>query len=128
MKKTIIISVFFILFYSCDKESTNSSSTQNQSNNIPTEFQGVWSGFFTGDDTGSWTALISDEGIVTGSIKSGSGYGDEINGTVENNGAFTAGTVSTGSTFVGSLNEGIASGQWSNSSLNISGSWQGTKQ
>ena len=33
MKKTIIISVLFILFYSCEKESTNSSSTQNQTNN-----------------------------------------------------------------------------------------------
>ncbi|MAN49425.1 MAG: hypothetical protein CMD04_01215 [Flavobacteriales bacterium] len=128
MKKTIIISVLFILFYSCEKESTNSPLTHKKPNNIPTEFQGVWSGFFTGDDTGSWTALISEEGVVTGSLKSGSGYGDEINGTVENNGAFTAGTVSTGSTFVGSLNEGIANGQWSNSSLNISGSWQGTKQ
>ena len=110
MKKTIIISVLFILFYSCEKESTNSSSTQNQTNNIPIEFQCVWSGFYTGGDTGSWTALISDEGIITDSLKSGSGYGDEINGTVENNGAFTAGTVSTGSTFVGSLNKGIASG------------------
>ena len=105
MKKTIIISVLFILFYSCEKESTNSPLTHKKPNNIPTEFQGVWSGFFTGDDTGSWTALISEEGVVTGSLKSGSGYGDEINGTVENNGAFTAGNVLTSITFVGSLNK-----------------------
>ena len=118
------LAVLVVLFSSCKKE----ESAQNPLNNIPTEFQGLWSGFYIGDDTGSWTALISEEGIVTGSLKSGSGYGDEINGTVENNGAFTAGTVSTGSTFVGSLNKGIASGQWSNFSLNLSGSWQGTKQ
>ena len=100
------LAVLVVLFSSCKKE----ESTQKQTNNIPIEFQCVWSGFYTGGDTGSWTALISDEGIITGSLKSGSGYGDEINGTVENNGAFTAGTVSTGSTFVGSLNKGIASG------------------
>ena len=85
-------------------------STQNQSNNIPTEFQGLWSGFYIGGDTGSWAALISEEGILTGSLKSGSVYGDEIIGRVENNGAFTAGTVLTGSAFLGLLNKGIASG------------------
>ena len=118
------LAVLVVLFSSCKKE----ESAQNPLNNIPTEFQGVWSGFYTGGDTGSWTALISEEGVVTGSLKSGLGSGDEINGTVENNGAFTAGTASTGSTFVGTLNKGVASGQWSNPSLNISGSWQGTKQ
>ncbi len=91
---------------------------------------GNWSGTFIGDESGTWTATISESGVVTGTAEVTSlSIKSVLNGNVSSDGKFTAtvGTTSLGYNFDGKLNGNSGSGTWKNSSETQSGSWSGTK-
>ncbi len=122
MKKGIylLLILFGLSIYSCSKDDDNSS-----------ELAGNWSGTFTGDVVGTWTATISESGVVSGTTMVTSvSIVAVLNGNVNPDGKFTAtaGTTSLGYNFNGQLSGSSGSGTWENSAKTQSGSWSGTKQ
>jgi len=122
MKKGIYLLLILLIFsiFSCSKRNDNSTNP----------LAGNWSGTFTGDISGTWAAIISESGTVTGtafvtnlSIVSG------LNGNVSSDGKFnaTVGTTSLGYIFDGQLNGNSGSGTWKNSDETESGTWSGNK-
>jgi hypothetical protein len=113
----LIITSFAI--FSCSKDDDNS-----------TELAGNWSGSFSGDVIGTWSATISESGVVTGTtMVTAFSIEAELNGDVSSDGKFTAtvGTTSLGYIFDGQLNGSTGSGTWKNASGTQSGSWKGIK-
>ncbi len=96
------------------------------------DYEGSWTGSYSGDDYGVWTATINSEGEVSGSAISDSlpNFPFDLSGTVSESGAFDA----QANVFVGTINfEGQiqgsgASGSWSNLQAGIAGSWTGSKK
>ncbi len=92
-------------------------------------FQGTWTGTFTGNDSGSWTVYVNDNGTVTGlgnSTVAATSF--TIEGRINNAGNLVAtfGTSSLDGTFNGTMSGRQCSGTWSNG--NYQGPWSGTKQ
>lgn len=119
----LLLISFCLLLGSCSKNNNDSTTS--------IEFAGSWSGTYSGDETGTWTATISESGVVTGTAKeSSTSYQSQLNGTVTSDGAFTAtvGTTSQGYKFDGQINGSTVSGTWNNSATNHSGNWSGNKQ
>lgn len=126
MKKGIYI-LLVILSFSISSCSKNDDDNTTKS----FEFAGTWSGSYTGDEAGTWTATISESGTLTGKVKeTTSSIESTLNGTVTTDGALaaTAGTTSQGYDFVGKLNGNSGSGTWTNTSSNHSGNWSGNKE
>lgn len=94
-------------------------------------YQGTWAGTYSGEDTGSWTADIDEEGKVEGTAVSDSlpGYPFGLTGTVTEGGMFEAeasvlfGTVD----FEGQITGQSASGAWVNDEAGLEGTWKGEK-
>lgn len=120
MKKLLLLTFVFILFTCCggDDDTTNSV------------FQGEWSGTFSGDDNGTWTASINSNGDVSGTSYS-TIFNDNysLEGSVSSSGQFqaTIGTTSGGAVFTGQFNGNSGSGMWVNTGAMMSGSWSGNK-
>ena len=99
-------------------------------NTTNSEFQGEWSGTFSGDDNGTWTAGISSNGDVSGTAYSTT-FADNysLEGSVSSSGQFQAtfGTSSVGGEFIGQLNGNSGSGTWVNTGAMMNGSWSGSK-
>jgi len=97
-------------------------------------FAGVWSGQYAGDDQGTWSVTISDNGEISGTGQSTRlGTTFSMEGNVSKDGSFTAtiGTVATGSEFTGRLTgNGTASGTWTNTVTDppMRGTWSGEQQ
>lgn len=122
MKKGIYLILILLSFsiYSCSKDDDNS-----------TELAGNWSGTFTGDVVGTWTATISENGIITGTTKvTNPTVEAALNGNVSAEGKFTAtaGTTTLGYNFDGQLNGNSGGGTWKSKSGTQNGSWSGTKK
>ena len=104
------------------------SSCSKKDDLISNSFEGEWSGTYNGNDYGTWTVSVSNDGTVTGNT-----YSDllkmsfTINGRVNNAGELLAtfGKSSSDGTFSGTLSGSKSSGKWTNDSY--SGSWTGTK-
>lgn len=98
---------------------------------LVSNFQGLWTGTYTGGDSGTWSININEYGLVSGTAYSTVFVQSfSINGNASFNGQLTAtlGNVSTGSTFTGFLNgDSNANGNWQNPILNISGTWSGSR-
>ena len=98
---------------------SNESADDNINPNLESEFKGLWSGSFSGEDNGTWTLTVQNTGIVVGSFTSKDH--NEIHsfsGSVDENGDILASIVLenvTGS-FAGNLNNGLSSGSYSVSS------------
>ena len=98
---------------------SNESADDNINPNLESEFKGLWSGSFSGEDNGTWTLTVQNTGIVVGSFTSKDH--NEIHsfsGSVDENGDILASIVLenvTGS-FSGNLNNGLSSGSYSVSS------------
>ncbi len=127
MKKSILILALLIGYII-----TACSSDDDTINNSVSEFQGNWSGSYTGDqDNGTWSITVSANGTISGTTTSNV-FNDTftLDGSVSDNGNLdaTAGTASSGATFVGGMSANNASGTWNNTSLNINGNWSGIKQ
>ncbi len=117
----IILTLFAVsmILISCKKESEYK------------DYEGNWSGTYTGDDTGTWNVNIDDEGKVTGSAVSDSlpfftltGEGEiskdgELNTTISNFGISIV--------FKGQAKDNSISGTWSYVGQDFSGTWSGKK-
>ena len=114
MKKLFYLFLVLSLF-ACSNESVD----DNINPNLESEFKGLWSGSFSGEDNGTWTLTVQNTGIVVGSFTSKDH--NEIHsfsGSVDENGDILASIVLenvTGS-FAGNLNNGLSSGSYSVSS------------
>ena len=114
MKKLFYLFLVLGLF-ACSNESVD----DNINPNLESEFKGLWSGSFSGEDNGTWTLTVQNTGIVVGSFTSKDH--NEIHsfsGSVDENGDILASIVLenvTGS-FAGNLNNGLSSGSYSVSS------------
>lgn len=120
-----ILTLISSLVISCSKGDSQTTTTNFQ-------YQGNWSGNFTGtQDNGSWTANVNSSGVATGTATSvvfSNTY--QLNGTVNNQGVFVAtiGTASTGAKFNGQMTTaGVANGTWVNTNAGMNGNWNGTK-
>ena len=98
--------LFLVLgLFACNIESVD--DTVNINPNLESEFKGLWSGSFSGEDNGTWTLTVQNTGIVVGSFTSKDH--NEIHsfsGSVDENGDILASIVLenvTGS-FSGNLN------------------------
>ena len=102
----------------------------DNNNTTNSEFQGEWSGTFSGDDNGTWTAGINPNGDVSGTAYSTT-FADNysLEGSVSSSGQFQAtfGTSSVGGEFTGQLNGNSGSGTWVNTGAMMNGSWSGSK-
>ena len=114
MKKVFYLFLVLSLF-ACSSESPDDNINSNNSN-LESEFKGLWSGSFSGEDNGTWTLTVQNTGIVVGSFTSKDH--NEIHsfsGSVDENGDILASIVLeniTGS-FAGNLNDGLGSGSYS---------------
>ena len=90
------------------------------------EFKGLWSGDFTGEDNGTWTLTVQDTGIVVGSFTS-KDYNEiySFSGYVNGNGEITASITleNVAGNFSGNLNNGLSLGSYTVG--NRSGDFQG---
>jgi hypothetical protein len=94
-------------------------------------FAGTYSGTFSGDDSGTWTVVVDSIGNLTGSGVSSAGGNFLISGNVTRSGAlsFTAGTVTAGANFSGTISlSGEISGNWASVLFNASGTFSGRRQ
>ena len=113
MKKLFYLFLVLGLF-ACNIEPVD--DTININPNLESEFKGLWSGSFSGEDNGTWTLTVQNTGIVVGSFTSKDH--NEIHsfsGSVDENGDILASIVLenvTGS-FAGNLNNGLGSGSYS---------------
>ncbi len=89
---------------------------------------GSYSGSFSGGDTGIFSMMIDNDGIITGT---GLGSDDEkfsITGTVNSDGTAAAGSATTGADFSMNINRnGTISGTWVNATFGVNGSLTGSK-
>ena len=111
MKKLLYLFLVLGLF-NCSSESAD----DNINPNLESEFKGLWSGSFSGEDNGTWTLTVQNTGIVVGSFTS-KDYNEiySFSGSVDENGDILASIVLenvTGS-FAGNLNNGLGSGSYS---------------
>ena len=117
-----------------DEDGVNSmvvspSNLGDDDNSSSSNFEGNWSGQYTGDDdNGNWTANINSDGILNGTATStvfNESY--DINGTTSENGNLTAalGTASSGGEFIGQFNGNRGNGTWTNTRVNYNGNWTG---
>lgn len=108
MKSTIRVLFFIILAFNLSCISDEESRRQVNSN-----FQGKWTGTFTGDDTGIITFNVKKEGTLDGNLSSTtSGFTENFEGYVDINGKFDVNTRAK-YYFSGYLdNVKLSEGQW----------------
>ena len=94
-------------------------------------FAGTYSGTFSGDDSGTWTVVVDSTGNLTGSGVSSASGNFLISGNVTRSGevSFTAGTVTAGANFFGTISlSGEVSGNWASGPFGPSGTFSGRRQ
>jgi len=115
------------LIYGCSDEPViNANSIDSDSHTTESEFKGLWSGDFTGEDNGTWTLTVKDTGMVVGSLTS-KDYNEiySFSGSVDENGEITASITleNVVGNFSGNLNNGLSLGSYTFSDR--SGDFQG---
>jgi len=116
MNKLIHIFLGLSLIFSCSDEPVfNANSIDSDSHSNESEFKGLWSGDFTGEDNGTWTLTVQDTGIVVGSLTS-KDYNEiySFSGSVDENGEITASITldNVVGNFSGNLNNGLSLGSY----------------
>lgn len=116
------------------------NSDDNATVNPYAQFQGNWSGTFSGDDgvfpenyAGTWTATIDENGVATGALESNiATFPFSMEGQVSASGEVTATYYDIGGqavgTMTGIMTETTASGVWDSTSLEMQGTWEGSKE
>ncbi|MDR7131760.1 hypothetical protein J2X69_004125 [Algoriphagus sp. 4150] len=108
-----------------------SCSEKEKDEHYISEFQGTWTGEYTGiDDNGTWVLQVHPSGKISGIISSQLLNSEfEVTGEVKKNGSVNvaSGSVSSGAVFTGNMSENVANGEWTFSLYNLSGEWTGTK-
>ena len=124
MRNILYLSLALLIF------ACSSGGDDDNNNTTNSEFQGEWSGTFSGDDNGTWSAGINSNGDVSGTAYSTT-FADNysLEGSVSSSGQFQAtfGTSSAGGEFTGQLNGNSGSGTWVNTGAMMNGSWSGSK-
>ncbi|WP_192349540.1 hypothetical protein [Algoriphagus sp. Y33] len=119
----LLLILFTTMFFSC--------SDKEDDEHYISEFQGTWSGEYTGDsDNGTWILEVHPSGEISGIISSEFLNSEfEVLGEVKKDGnvSVASGSVSTGAVFTGDMSENIANGEWTFSLYNLSGEWTGVK-
>ena len=115
-----VLIIFLFFAFSCKKD------------NPFEKYEGSWSGSYSGDETGSWSASIDDDGNVVGSATSDSLPQLPLNlsGSITEDGVYYAQVAiffNAPITFQGQLSKNSAVGSWRNDSSKLSGSWSGLK-
>ena len=130
MLKQTFITVFLIVgllsLVSCD-------SDDNTTVNPYAQFQGNWSGTFSGDDEGIWRVTIDENGVATGVLESNTAFAPfDLEGQVSANGEVSAEYYDAGGSQVGTMTgimiETNATGTWSSPSWEMEGTWSGSKE
>ena len=129
MKKIILaLAVGFIAF-----ANSSCSSDDNTTESVITEskFKGVWGGTYSGQASGNWNATIDENGIFVGQASSPlASTVFTMKGTISDSGVLDADFYVNDAVvgeFNGTLNTNTGQGNWTNTLLNLSGNWQGTK-
>ena len=120
-----IFSALVFGFVACNSD----DNTPVEQTNLYAKYQGKWSGTYTGDGNGTWTATFDNNGKAVGSLVSG-GNTFNLSGEVAENGEINAeyksGSAVVG-TMTGTLTDKTGSGTWDNTIQNLNGTWTGTK-
>jgi hypothetical protein len=90
-------------------------------------FSGTYAGTYIGSNTGTFEVTILGDGMITFNGYSSRGEPFSGEGKLNNDGSVAIASDSTGSTFVGSINQDIFEGTWKNIKYNQAGSFQGKK-
>lgn len=119
---TLMIFTFSFQSCKCDDEDEDDNEAQS-------EFAGEWNGSYSGDLNGTWVAIISNKGIVSGTVTTSSGESDSLSGSVTANGLFTATAGSTvgGIDFIGDLESDTASVSWQDRTSDLNGTLDGKR-
>jgi len=132
--KKFLITLMVIIPMTITAVSCDSNDEQpHQHVNPYDQFKGTWTGVFTGEDSGSWSASIDHEGKATGSISS---HGDaslefELSGKISENGTVSMTYTYNGQqvgTMTGTMTATSSSGTWESSVQGLKGTWTGTKK
>jgi len=95
------------------------------------EYQGIWSGRYTGnEDEGKWELTVDTKGNITGILTSDVIVQTfQLGGKVKKDGKLNLaiGNVSSGASFSGEMSGELASGTWVIESENLSGEWSGSR-
>jgi len=95
------------------------------------DYKGTWKGSYSGDDNGTWSIEVDEEGNIDGSARSNSApdYPFTLEGSLSKDGNFEAEADLFFSTvkFNGKLKDDKANGTWKNAQDSISGTWTGKK-
>ena len=123
MKKILLLVVMMLLLVSCSREDDV----------VKSSFQGVWSGIYQGNDSGTWKVNVGEDGSITGWTKRYTGTQFVISGSVDSGGNLSAviGNSGTGGEFKGVLrSDKTCSGTWKNITTSpiMSGNWNGSKE
>ena len=86
-----------------------------------------YEGTFIGGDNGVFNAVIYNNLIKALVRSNGTSFNDIANGTVNNNQINASGVVTTGASFLGTLNGNNVSGNWTNTQASLSGTWSGIR-
>lgn len=84
-----------------------------------------YEGTFSGSDTGIFNAIIYNNSVKA-LVKNSDNVTEIANGTVSNN-QINAGTITSGATFMGTIEGDNTSGTWANTAANLKGSWSGRR-
>lgn len=94
---------------------------------VGNDIAGTYTGTFSGDDSGTFTITISENGSISGNARSASGETFSLSGTAsDSTGTVTFGGITGEAAFKGTIQSGAVSGTWSNTSTGESGSFTGT--
>ena len=123
MKKLLLLTLAFTLFACSGGDDDNNSTTNSV-------FQGEWSGTFSGDDNGTWTGTVDENGNIIG-VAISTTFNDTYtaSGTFSSDGnvSITVGSVDTGALFEGQATSNTVIGTWVNSGAMMNGIWSGSK-
>lgn len=127
--KHVIVLLMVITAVGCSKDSEPTPTPVVQDTNHPA--MGDWAGTFSGGDHGTWEMAVDKDGKFSGDVFSENGQTSyPLTGAIDDNGIMTAVIDINGVTldFTGKQSGDQASGEWGNPSLNITGTWTGTKK
>ena len=120
MKRSLLLALLLIFSISCSEDEEPYA-----------DYEGNWSGSYSGADTGSWSVVVNEKGKVSGTATSDSlpEFPFSFSGTVSTSGNFNAQVPLFQDTIVytGQLKGKSASGTWSGQDSSFVGTWQGTK-
>lgn len=130
MKKSL--NLFTLLMFLLFAAGSCSDKTTPEPENTDHAAMGDWSGTFEGGDNGTWQMTVDSEGAFSGSFFSTNSQSSNSidSGFVDDNGAMSAVINVNGVIldFSGQVTGNSASGTWGNPSINITGTWTGSKQ